>query len=893
MKRILAFVISVAMILGTVPVFAADEDTTAVNVGANVLFATNFGIFASTPADGNAPVNRLELARMFYRILINKNIPDYSDFNISFYDVSEADTEAVRAVCALGIMNGIGNGMFGSENEVTYAQAVKALVCFLGYKVKAEALGGWPTGYWATAIDLDMLFNAPADINAKITYNGLADLFRYAGEAPIMETYGNETHRVDKNVTYLTHYYNIVRNSAIITANSITNFDGAPLSYGQIGVGSTIMNVNANTVSAADFVGYNVELFCRKTNGKYEVVHYELGDNNVTTLDSADILSADYDEYVYETDALKEKKVKLDSKVTVVYNNTVAPSYDLTTLNPFASAPYDGTVKCVDNTGDNKADVVFVDCYETMVVGSVKDGLISSKVRFGTSIDINNFEENSVNVLNVAGQPIHPDEIAADDILTYYRDLNGNVTKIYVTTESSSGKIDYLTREGNFIKEISLGGIVYKCSGGVNLNPDNANLVPGMFVSVYFDRYGKISDMEPAVFDNELGLIVDYKKDTGMEASHAVKIFGADSRFKTFTLAKKIKVNGTDVVTADNFRSLFGTNATSGKIERQVIKYSANENGELNAVYIANPALDSNGDYVGDFFIYEGFDGTGTHNYSDTFNGFDLRLYPGGTCKTFVVPQEDMRDSERAYRVGYSFSDGNISGSLTAYGDNPNSASPVAFLYITSADTSTALGKTYNIFAVNRVSQHLDENGDEVIELLGWYRSGASAGKVDAIGIADIEELKTSLGGSLPEAGDVIVYGKNAEGNIEKAAFVFDKSDERLCGMFAGNPNLAYRNHTTELNSRFVYGDVTYYDGKYITIEVISDSGAVTKESYPASRFSSGCATFEKKSAKEDGQFKEAVLTDVYDRNSYGSNCTKALVFTSGKYWICGILFND
>ena len=157
MKKILAFIISVAMILGTVPSFAADEDISSVNVGANVRFATNLGIFASAPADGNAPVSRLELARMFYRILINKNIPDYSDFNINFYDVSEADTEAVRAVGALGIMNGIGNDMFGSQNEVTYAQAVKAVVCFLGYKVKAESLGGWPTGYWATAIDLDML----------------------------------------------------------------------------------------------------------------------------------------------------------------------------------------------------------------------------------------------------------------------------------------------------------------------------------------------------------------------------------------------------------------------------------------------------------------------------------------------------------------------------------------------------------------------------------------------------------------------------------------------------------------------------------------------------------------------------------------------------------------
>ena len=51
----------------------------------------------------------------------------------------------------VGVTGGIGNGMFGPEDPVTYEQAVKMIVSALGYDLVANNKGGYPTGYLAVA----------------------------------------------------------------------------------------------------------------------------------------------------------------------------------------------------------------------------------------------------------------------------------------------------------------------------------------------------------------------------------------------------------------------------------------------------------------------------------------------------------------------------------------------------------------------------------------------------------------------------------------------------------------------------------------------------------------------------------------------------------------------
>ena len=88
----------------------------------------------------------------------------------------------VKTAFDQGIINGYDDFTFGPDDPVTYEQALKMVVCMLGYQTDAEAKGGYPTGYHSEASTLDLQkgitgvgysANAPREIVAQIMYNAL------------------------------------------------------------------------------------------------------------------------------------------------------------------------------------------------------------------------------------------------------------------------------------------------------------------------------------------------------------------------------------------------------------------------------------------------------------------------------------------------------------------------------------------------------------------------------------------------------------------------------------------------------------------------------------------------------------------------------------------------
>ncbi len=75
-----------------------------------------------------------------------------------FTDIPEDASfkDAVDELIGLKVINGVGDGKFMPEEAVTNVQAVKMLVCSLGYGGYAENLGGWPRGYLACGRELGL-----------------------------------------------------------------------------------------------------------------------------------------------------------------------------------------------------------------------------------------------------------------------------------------------------------------------------------------------------------------------------------------------------------------------------------------------------------------------------------------------------------------------------------------------------------------------------------------------------------------------------------------------------------------------------------------------------------------------------------------------------------------
>lgn len=94
-------------------------------------------------------VSRAEFAVVVIRLFGQEDNIDTSGNTVSQF----TDTDLNWALAYIdyasdnSIVNGVGNGKFIPDGTVTYAQALKMLVCALGYGNQATQRGGWPDGY--------------------------------------------------------------------------------------------------------------------------------------------------------------------------------------------------------------------------------------------------------------------------------------------------------------------------------------------------------------------------------------------------------------------------------------------------------------------------------------------------------------------------------------------------------------------------------------------------------------------------------------------------------------------------------------------------------------------------------------------------------------------------
>lgn len=159
LKKLISTIAALAIAVSCVPAFAADftdvADTADYKVAVDNIVA--LGIAQGNPDGTFAPENlikRSEAAKMIVGTMgpAMMNAAAASKGETGFADVPAehwASGFVVQGV-SKGYINGMGDGTFAPDANVTYGQIVKMLVCVLGYGEDAEAAGGWVGGGYLT-----------------------------------------------------------------------------------------------------------------------------------------------------------------------------------------------------------------------------------------------------------------------------------------------------------------------------------------------------------------------------------------------------------------------------------------------------------------------------------------------------------------------------------------------------------------------------------------------------------------------------------------------------------------------------------------------------------------------------------------------------------------------
>ena len=367
----------------------------------------------------------------------------------------------IDTASAMGIVAGNGDGTFCPDDTVTGEQAVKILVCALGYEPKAQDKGGFPSGYTAVANELGLLRGVKLiSGGAPITRRQIAVLTYNALDAELMEqkVYGRDAYAaVSDNKTALTEYQKTEKKRGTVTAVYGSSLDGEELREGEIMIDGERYKTALDTEGyLGQYVEYYVTIEKDRDERTVIALFSLLDSSNRTEIDFEDVDtvrvsdSLDIEVQYFDKDGTKSKTLRM-TKPTVMYNGKAEEFADAAAAQTFLDTHMkDGRLSYLKNDKKGQNDVLFVENYEAYVVSRVdaeNKKIVYNVYSVGKtdtkSLDLSDKDvaKREVFVYDENGMTLEISDLAENDVIMVYASSDGTLYKIYRSQRQVTGKI--------------------------------------------------------------------------------------------------------------------------------------------------------------------------------------------------------------------------------------------------------------------------------------------------------------------------------------------------------------------------------------------------------------------------------------------------------------------
>ena len=611
LKKLITSLLAVVMILTSVgiPAFAASfSDITDQRVSEAVDKLVGFNIITGYEDGTFKPDNQITRAEFAAIVTRMKGVADNlsADAVTGFSDLDNDSSRAwarpyVKAAVDLKIINGFEDGTFRAGEPVTYEQAVKMLVCAVGYEVVAQSElnkikitnpnATWSAGYIAAANKhgitkgvITNLISEPASrgVVAVLTSNGL----------DVPEIKENEDGTFEK-VEEDEKEQNVEEIKGVVSGTYYTGLDPASVDISQaeimIGTGEDKETYELSTdlrksINFEDLIGKNVVAYYDKLDR--QITQIMARNNTSTIIKEQDVISINSDTVRYYNENGRSDSVSL-SGYTKIYNGKYLAN-DHTIIQNLATNFRNGTIELIEGGGQKVAKIT---SYKVFVVNSKSFTSTEERIYFKDGKTYNGNGYYDFPAATSSKPEIYQNgakkefsgslfnEWTVINLLESPSDTTGNkVNRMYITSGKKSGKItEGLDDERMVMMD---GKEIYLTRDYAESN-DKVTFELNSTYSYVLDYTGQIAavDKKAAATNTKY----EYGYITGAD-DEKVGLIKKNGTYDTVTMKKNIKIDGVST-DKDDVKSKLATIA--GLIGNtgcyQPVKYNIT-NSELTAL---------------------------------------------------------------------------------------------------------------------------------------------------------------------------------------------------------------------------------------------------------------------------------------------------------------------
>ncbi len=854
-SKIISLILCLSIFVCTVPAFADDtlyDDT--LTHAFDVLF--QLGVFSEKDIqaiDPEAKVSRGEFVLAVTNLIGAEGL-SHNEGMQGFSDVTASNKyyNSVMVGASLGFINGSGDGKFKPNDKITASAAVKILVSLLGWDDAAQSKGGYPSGYFAKANELELMDGLSFGYEESITMRDVIILLYNTISADILVIDSISGDSVSYSVNddgILAQYRGICKSTGkLLGSDSVLLCSNERPSNGEIIIDNKVYSYTRN--NSNELMGMFVEYYYDKDDNIIALVE-EYEANTVKIITTKDIVGYSNNKYSYY-DGNKIKNINISKDADVAYNGSVLSSFTTSFL-----VPANGQVKLIDTNSDNNADSVIIDNYDIYVVKGAdsQNEMIFDKYEPTKILDLKKYE--AYYITDDLGNNLNLSELNQNDVVSVAASFDKSVVKILYSNREFEGKVTAITQNG---KSIIVNDAQYDVSASAL--SEAAKIKLGKNYIFLLDIMGNIASIISSEDSYRWGYLIAARETRGLDKAVVIKLFGEDGAMHYFEVRSDIILNTEKTELQSLYNALLDGNS---KVQSGIVRYRF----EGDRLIEIDRDVDN---------YYTGYNPDKTPlkkiRWTKSASAFGGKIAVNEATKYFALPiDDDAQDDEYQIITTSYFKDNEIENCISAYRENTDSH--IADVIVTYAESfETSIGQYAPIRIVEQIVQAIDPEGNAGIKIK--FAGGEEAFVKDNNVLNGVKSLDNPDVVHNLVCGDIIRFSRDANNLIKAIELVYDRVGKKV----KGDPSV---NYDDVWGVRVVLANVysKENDNLLITKTSLDTPGITVPYSDVETLFANKFTIYKCYVSRGEYVVEEGSVSDIYDYKTMGASHSKIVVSTT------------